>query len=294
MKTLTTFFIAFMTFVSFGQNSNFPLVQEPSTFSKIVQVIGIDTLKLEYSKPNIKGRVFFGEIVPWGSVWRTGANASTKIELSQNMFLNGNLVPKGKYSLLTIPNKESWVIILNKNTSLWGHYGYNQDEDFLRFNVKALKSEEYLETFNIVFKKTDQYNSNIEISWGNIRVPFKIEVDRKGVDERIMASIKEKLNNPKAHKDPIVSAHIYFFSALYYQESDRDLNQALEWINKAIKIKSVNYFYYYKSEMLGAMNKYQEAIVTSKIGQDIFNSGNNTEWKLKYSEQIKKWMNKLK
>ena len=287
--------IAFAGLYQLGlaQQEHLPLRVEKSQLSRVEQVIGLDTVRLEFSRPNIKGRQLFGEMIPWGSVWRTGANASTKLELSEQMYINKQLVPKGKYSLLSIPGKEEWTIILNKNLELWGHYGYKEVEDFLRFKVKPTTSSEHIETFNISFTEMQKHRSTIEISWGILRVSFPIEADQQLLDNRLLASISDKLNDPDAHQDSIISAHIYFFAAEYYHQTQRDLEQALSWMNKAISISNVNYFHLFKSDILGSMKRYKEAIAASEEGLARFEKGKNEEWKWRYRQQIEKWKAKM-
>ncbi len=262
--------------------------------SGIEQVIGIDTIKLEYSRPNLKGRVLFGEMIPWGSVWRIGANASTKIELSETMFLNGNKVLPGKYSVLCIPTLEGdWTFILNKNTNLWGHYGYNEDEDLIRFPVKPTYTEDQVETLSFNFKNVSKGSADLVMEWGDLKLEVKAESDKESVDRRILASINDKLNDPAAHQEAIVSAHVYFFAADYYHQSGRDLEQALEWINKAVEIKNVNYFHLYKAEILGDLGRFEDALTASKEGLSMFEEGPNEEWKWRYRQQIEKWQKEL-
>lgn len=294
MKRIPLFLIAlFFIQNSVAQSPHFPLRSEASPLSRVEQVLGIDTLSLEFSRPVLNGRTLFGEMIPWGTVWRTGANASTKITFSEQMIINGNKVPKGKYSLLSIPNKDKWTIILNTNTSLWGHYGYKKEEDLLRFEVVPTTTSEFSETFNIILSNTTKFQTNMDLVWGNLKVPMLIEVDKQIADRKIMASIDEKLNDPEAHKEDIISAHIYFFAADYYFQTNRDLNQAITWMNKAIEIKEVNYFYFYQSKILGEMGRFKQAIEASQNGLALFQKGTNEEWKWRYREQIEQWRSRL-
>lgn len=277
-----------------AQSEHFPLKREESQYKMIQQVIGLDTVTLEFSRPNLKGRELFGEMLPWDEVWRTGANASTKISFSEQMFLNGHRIPRGTYSLYSVPRKENkWTVILNKNTSLWGHYGYDEEQDFLRLDIEPLIQEEFRETFDIVFTNTTKDSSTVSIVWGKLVIPLKIEIDKELTDQRIMSSIKQKLNDPKAHEEPIVSAHIYFFAANYYYNSNRNTEQALEWMNKAIEIKEVNYFFYYKAEIAGSSGSFTEALKASRKGLSLFEDGGNEEWKWRYRTQIDKWEREL-
>jgi len=128
------------------------------------------TVTIEYSQPSVKGREVWGKLVPYGQVWRTGANASTTIEFSADVMLQGTAVPKGKYALFTIPNANEWTIIINQGIK-WGAYTYKQEEDVIRVNVPAKKSKTFTEqmTFSVSKKGV------VSLMWENVQVDFKVK-----------------------------------------------------------------------------------------------------------------------
>lgn len=273
-----------------AQPEEFPRLPEPSAHCRVTQTLALSEVSIDFSRPNLKGREIFGTLVPWGSVWRTGANASTKLELGEELFIEGNRVPAGSYSLLSIPGKESWTIILNKDTTLWGHYGYDQAKDLLRFEVPTRRGKDWVETMDIAFTDVSEWASTVEIRWGQYRIPFRLEVDREAVDARIMADIEAKLVAAESIEEPVVRAHVYFLAGEYYKESGRDLEKALALIDQGIQVSPVNYFFLYKSEVLGKLGRYDEAIATSQRGLDLFlEGGKNKEWIYRYQEQIAGW-----
>ncbi|MFN3316104.1 MAG: DUF2911 domain-containing protein, partial [Raineya sp.] len=124
---------------------------QASPVSKLEQRIGLTDVSVRYSRPSVKERKIWGEVVPYRTIWRTGANACTVISFSDNVSINGQNVPAGEYSLFTIPTENEWTIILNKNTKLWGSDGYKQEEDVLRFNVKPEMNAPFTETMLFAF-----------------------------------------------------------------------------------------------------------------------------------------------
>lgn len=126
------------------------------------------TVTLDYHQPSAKGRKVMGTLVPFGQVWRTGANETTSIEFSANAKIEGTAVPKGKYGLYSIPGEDEWTIIINKDIK-WGHYDYTDKQDVVRVKVKPAKTDSFVETFVISVE-----NGNVVLKWENTSVSFKI------------------------------------------------------------------------------------------------------------------------
>lgn len=194
---------------------------QPSSGQTIVQDFGLGKITVNYSRPNTKGRKVFGELEPYGSVWRTGANNATVITFSEDVTLEGKLVPAGEYALFTIPGKNVWTIILNKTTKQWGAYEYKEAEDFLRVTVKAASLKEKVETFTVEFANVYPTTAQLMLSWDKTAVAVSMTTD---IDTKVMASIDEAM---KGDKKP------YFQAAQYYYENGKDLNKALTWMNTA-------------------------------------------------------------
>lgn len=132
------------------------------------KIAGAD-VKIDYHQPSAKGRKIMNDLVPFGKVWRTGANDATTIEISEDVKVEGKALPKGKYSLFTIPGEKDWVIIFNKTAKQWGAYDYDEAQDALRVKVKPGKTSDFVETFNIAV--TD---SGVEMKWENTLVKFAL------------------------------------------------------------------------------------------------------------------------
>ncbi len=269
-------------------------IPQESQLAKVEQQIGFTDISISYSRPNMNGRALFGEMIPWNSVWRTGANANTKINVSKDVFLNDHKLPKGTYALYTIPNPEEWTIIINTDTSLWGHYGYKEEKDLFRFKVKTQKSIHYHESFTIAFENLSKIQADIKLYWENLAIPFQLKIDEEAQHKEMMAVIDRELQKPDDHDSPMMVSHNYLHAAMYFLDIDHDLDQALNWVNKAIELKNVSYFHLYKAEILGKLNRYEEAIKSSQIGLAIFmKTGKNKEWIWRYNQQIDQWKKAL-
>ncbi|MDZ7767435.1 MAG: DUF2911 domain-containing protein [Melioribacteraceae bacterium] len=144
--------------------------------ASVSQVIGYTEVSITYSRPGVKERDIWGGLVPYNQVWRTGANEATTIEFNNDVVINGNEVPKGKYGLFTIPGENKWTIILNKVWDQWGAFNYNAEEDFLRFNAKPEKSD-FTPRLLFTFEYVSPYSANVLLEWNHIEVPFLIETN---------------------------------------------------------------------------------------------------------------------
>ncbi|HYG39431.1 MAG TPA: DUF2911 domain-containing protein [Cytophagales bacterium] len=210
----------FISSISMGQGLKLP---SPSPTQTIKQEFALSEVSITYSRPSAKGRVIFGDLVKYDTIWRTGANSSTKITFGDDVKINGKGVPAGQYALFTRPGKSEWEIILSKNLETWGSMGYKPDADFMRFKVKSSSIPEHVETFTILFSNVKPASMDIQLVWEKTAVSFTISAE---IDSEIMANIEEAM---KGEKKP------YFQAAAYYYETNRDLPKALEWVNEAVK-----------------------------------------------------------
>jgi hypothetical protein len=181
-----------------------------------------------YSRPNIKGRGLLkdnSDLAPLGKLWRTGANAATRITFSDRVMMGGKLLDTGSYVLYTIPGKEYWEIVINKGLNNWGTDGYKESEDVNRFKVKVEKTSNEVETFTIQIGNVQPESCDIQLIWGNALVRIPISVN---VKDRIRSQVE------KALSIETVGADTYQSAANFYYEWDKDLNKALVNINKAV------------------------------------------------------------
>lgn len=157
---------------SFSQND--PPRLSPKAY--VSQVVGYTEVSINYSRPGVKEREIWGGLVPYNKVWRTGANEATVIEFGDNVVVEGNEVPKGKYGLFTIPGEKEWTIIFNKVWDQWGAFNYKEDEDLLRFKVKPRKRD-FTDRLLFTFKYISPYSSDVVIEWNEVEVSFRVETN---------------------------------------------------------------------------------------------------------------------
>ena len=196
----------------------------PSTSQTIKQAFGLGDITLDYSRPSAKGRVIFGDVVPFGKMWRTGANASTKITFSEDVKVEGKDVKAGTYAIYTIPNKESWEVILYSDLTMAGNTSnYKSENEVLRVVVKPTMLSKSVETFTINLADVTATSTTLEFVWEKTSVPVKITTE---IDTKVMKNIETTM---------AVDLRPYFQAANYYYENNKDLNQALIWVNKAVE-----------------------------------------------------------
>lgn len=140
----------------------------------VTQVVGTTDVVVSYSRPGVKGREIYGGLVPFDKVWRTGANAATKITLAGDATIGGVEVPAGEYGLFTIPGENEWTVILSHDSGIWGAYDYDPANDFARFTVKPTRLKDAVETFTIGFSSFDEYEAVMHLDWAHTRVAFPI------------------------------------------------------------------------------------------------------------------------
>ena len=261
---LMVMLIACISQNSYAQNLKVPQLSSAQT---ITQELGLGQITLTYSRPGVRGRKIFGSLEPYGTVWRTGANAATIIKFSDDVIIEGTKVPAGEYGLFSIPGKDEWTVILNKTAHQWGAYTYKQSEDLLRFKVKTVNHAEPTETMTIQFNDVDQTKCELELKWENISFSFHISTE---VDSKIMANIDEIMNHDKKP---------YFEAAMYYYENNKDLKKALEWITDAEKSSPNAPFYkVWKARIQLKMGDKAGALVTAQEGVKLAKDQKDAEY----------------
>lgn len=216
----------------------------PSQHAAIKQRVGLTDVEIDYSRPNKRGREIFGGLVAYGKVWRTGANAATRIKFSDAVELEDKEIPAGEYAFYTIPNENEWTIVLSRNTKLWGAYEYKPDADAVRLTVKPTALPVPVETFTIGFGDLKDDGATLFLEWDKTRVPIALTTNTV---EKINRQIETALKNPKS-LDP----RFYYQAASFYYDHDKDLDQALKWIDLAAQKQPPVYAYFYKKAQIEA------------------------------------------
>lgn len=246
---------------------------QPSPGQTIKQDFGISSIELNYSRPGIKGRKIFGDLVPYGKVWRTGANSATRIKFSDDVTIGGQALKAGEYAIYTVPNEKEWEIIINKGSANWGTE-YHQEDDIFRVKVPSYKLDQPVETFTMQFANVKSNSADLQIIWDKTLVAVPIATD---VDKKVMADIDKVMNSDNRP---------YFQAAMYYMETGRDLNQALTWFDKAIEQNPTAFWVYHqKANALAKLGKKAEAKTTAQKSMELAKSANNDDY-VKLNEKL--------
>ncbi len=250
-KQLFALLLAATSLTASAQEQPFklPALSPTSTIHQDFSTSGID---ITYSRPSMRGRKIFGELVALGEVWRTGANSATKIKLGEDLMIGGVDVKAGEYVLYTIPERDQWEVIINKGTSNWGAYGYNKEDDIARFFVKTRALTDAVQTFTINFENMGFTTCSIDMCWEKTKISIPVVAKN---EERLKASIDKAINNPTIP---------YAQAASYYLETNQNLELAMHYANKAIEANPKAFFLYYmKARIAAKMGNRQLAIDAS-------------------------------
>jgi len=255
---------------------------QPSPAASVSTVVGLTDVKIDYARPSLKGRKIFGEkdvMYPHGTIWRTGANAGTKISFSDDVKVEGIVVPKGEYLIFTWPGATEWTVSLYKDLAIGGNTNaYDKSKEAANFKVKSEKLTAPIETFtiNIGDIASDSKSAKIQLAWENTSVKFTITVD---YDAKVMKSIEA---NTK------VNPNNYFSAAVYYLENGKDIKQALEWVNKAAEANPTAFWILYqKARIQKAAGDKAGALATSKASWEGAKQAGNRDYQ-SMNEELQK------
>lgn len=277
-KIIISLFIAGIGFSAKAQIKT----PQPSTFQKIEQAVGLSNITLEYSRPNMKGRTIFGDLVPFGKVWRTGANANTKITFSTDITIDGKSLKKGTYAIFTKPNQKSWDIFFYSDATNWGTpKTWDETKVALQTSVNVQETPMNVETFTIGFDDITNDGAVIGILWERAYVGLKFETPTDGM---VSQQIKTIMAGP--------SADDFYASAVYYLQSNKDIKQAQEWIDKAVEMtkEKPKYWFLRQQSLIHAKagNK-KGAIAAAKASLKYAEEGKNADYIKMNKDSLKEW-----
>lgn len=246
----------------------------PSPSQTIKQDFGLSSIELSYSRPAMKGRKIFGDLVPFGKVWRTGANSATTLTFGEEVMIGGTKIPAGKYGLLSIPDKDNWTLIITKQTDVTSPAAYKPEMDVVRVTAKPTATSNQHESFTMQFQNVKPSSVDLNIAWDKTMVALPITTE---IDSKVMAQIKnavERDNRP------------YFQAAMYYLENDKDLNQALVWFDKALE-QNPNAFWVHhqKANALAKLGKKEEAKKSANRSMELAKEQKNDDY-VKLNEKL--------
>jgi tetratricopeptide (TPR) repeat protein len=240
---------------------------QPSTTTTVKQNFGLGNIELSYSRPNMKGRKVFGDLVPFDKVWRTGANNATTLTFSDDVTIGGVAIKAGKYGLLSIPGATEWTIIISRQTDVTSPAAYKQDMDVVRVKAKPMEMPWNIETFSIMFNNVKDNSIEVFMMWEKTAVNFTVTTD---VDSKVMKQIDNLMKN---------DSRPYFNAAAYYLENGKDLNQAVAWFDKAIEQNPKAFWVYYqKARALAKLGKKAEAMAVSQKSMELAKEAKNDDY----------------
>lgn len=249
----------------------------PSPTQTIKQDFGIGSIELTYSRPNTKGRKVYGDLVPYNKLWRTGANAATRLRLSEPIEMGGKKIDSGSYVLYTVPNEESWEIIINKGLNNWGTDGYKESEDVCSFKVTPTKTKSKVETFTMQFSDIQPESCELQIVWERTVVSLPITVNIK---EKIRAQIEAAM---QTNKKPNWQA------AQFYNEYDNNPVKALEYANKATEENPKAFWIWlYKARLQQAVGDIAGAKASATQSLNLAKDAKNDDYVKMNKELLKK------
>ncbi len=248
----------------------------PSPTQTIKQDFALGSVELTYSRPSIKGRKIFGDLVPFGKVWRTGANSATLIKFNDAVEIAGKKIDTGSYSLYTIPNANEWEVIINKATGNWGTNGYNDSGDVVRFKVPSMKMATSVETFSMQFANIKPESCELHIMWDKTAVAVPIKALIK---DRMRASVEKGM---LGEKKP------YWSAAQFYFEYDKNNTKALEAIKGAVEANPKAFWMWlYKAKIEKELGDKAAAMASSKTSLTLAKEDGNDDY-VKMNQDLQK------
>lgn len=252
--------------------------------AEVEQMVGLTDVEYVYSRPNKKGRVIFGGLVPYGQIWRTGANENTTIKFGDDIEIDGKTLPKGKYAIYTIPYDDKWDIIFYSDHENWGNpEKWDDKKVVLKTTVPIKKLAESVESFTIGINNLSDNSAHLQFIWDQVLADVIFNVPTQKIAN---ASIEGILSNPKA------DANAYYASANYYLQSNGDMKKALNWINRAIDLKQGESPYWYfrvKSQIQAKLGDIKGAIDSAEKSLEGAQKEGNKDYIRLNTEAIKEW-----
>lgn len=263
-KTFLVLFAVAMVSIAGAQTLKVPA---SSTGQTVKQEFGLGSIELSYSRPNTKGRTIFGDLVPYGAIWRTGANTATTLTFSDDVIIGDKKVSAGKYGLLTIPGAKEWTVIITKQLDVTSPSAYKQEMDVVRLSAQVQNLPSSIETFFIWFENVKSNEIDLNLLWEKTAVSFKIKQD---IDSKIMGQIDNLMN--KDNKP-------YFNAAMYYMDNNKDLAKASAWLDMATQQTPTAYWVWYqKARCLSLLGKKTEAKTIAMKSMELAKTAKNPDY----------------
>lgn len=253
---------------------------QPSPSAKVEQTVGLTEIAITYSRPSVKGRDIFGDLVPYDVIWRTGANAPTMFTNSTDIMFGKQTLAPGTYALFTMPAKDgNWTVVLNSDTEQWGAGNYDKKKDLVTINTKV-STVEFTETFTIGFSDITNNSGSIVITWDKTKVvvPFTVNTKdqaKKNIEEAIAKG--EELEK------------VYSRAASYYSKTLNNDEVALDFIKKGLAVKETHNLYFLQAQIVKKQGKTKEAIELATKAHELALAAKSQGWADYIQENIEAW-----
>jgi len=241
---LSMVFVFILSLGSFGQQIKTP---RPSPDATLIQNVGVTEIKIDYSSPGVKGRKVWGELVPFGEIWRTGANEATTITFSDAVKINGSELPAGTYGIHTIPGESDWEFVFSKDTKIDGSSNFNKEKEVLRVKAKP-EEHHFMERMTFLFTDVTDNSASVNLLWDKLKVSFNIETNTQ---ELFLSKAREQLSWSPT-----------FQAAQYCLTTNTNLEEAYKWIEASCLINEVYWNTRVKAQIQNKLGMKNEAIAT--------------------------------
>jgi hypothetical protein len=280
MKKLFILFLLSIGTYSFGQ-INTP---QASPQAKVEQKVGLADVSISYYRPAKRGRTVFGDVVPFGEIWRTGANENAKITTSDALIFGKDTLKAGTYAIFTKPEKNSWEIYFYTDYSNWGTPDkWEENKIAVKTSVPTLKLSETVENFTIGFDKMENSSAEIVMTWDNTKVAIPFSLNTK---DKVLASIKKTMDGPTAND--------YHRAASYYFSEKIDMKKALEWSTKAVELRGESAYWMTRllAQLQAENGDYKKAIETAKKSMEAAEKDGDMNYVKQNKTSIEEWSKK--
>jgi hypothetical protein len=251
MKTINTLlFASALGLSSLTANSQSLTLPAPSPAASVSQTFGLTKIEINYSSPGVKGRPIWGALVPYDSIWRTGANGATTISFSTDVMIAGTTVKQGKYALFTIPGKNIWTVILNSNPDQFGAFDYKKSMDVARFTVSTQPAD-FKERMAFMIEAQSDSTATVSLWWEKLKVSFNVMANARALAKKNIEAFAESSGN---------LWRSYANSANYYVDNNMDLKKAHEWAEMSVNMKENFFNRYVMAKVLRAEGNIKDAI----------------------------------
>ncbi|HEX8267555.1 MAG TPA: DUF2911 domain-containing protein [Pyrinomonadaceae bacterium] len=297
MKIWNKIFFATLFALTLAGSTFAQQVQIPreSPRAEVAQTVGDTRIAIVYHRPSTKGREVWGKLVPFGAVWRTGANENTIFEVSENVKINGQDLPAGKYGLHTIPNKDEWTIIFSKKNDEWGSFTYKPENDALRVKAKPETRPNSLETMMFEFEEVTPTTATAVIRWEKLKVPFTIQV--VGVQDRVLGKLRQQIAGATdaTKAQPYVGSRMTAANFIVDNKIKSAYADAAIWVDEALKVREAFNTLRGKARIAAEMGNYKDAVTYGEKAVTVGKAAQpavNADLMANFEKEVASWKTK--